>query len=190
MPISPQERSTLITLARAAVDASVRGSTLPVPRCEGILSRRLGCFVTLTNSGMLRGCIGTFQPEESLGRTLVQMATAAATQDPRFTTRPITPTELEQLQVEVSVLSELVETDKPERLEVANTASTLSMGHGRDASYPRSQPTWDGPHRNFSTSAAAPRRASQPGLGCRRKRRSICSHQRSFRTRPPRSQRG
>ena len=118
MPISPQERSTLITLARAAVDASVRGSTLPVPRCEGILSRRLGCFVTLTNSGMLRGCIETFQPEESLGRTLVQMATAAATQDPRFTTRPITPTELEQLQVEVSVLSELVETDKPERLEV------------------------------------------------------------------------
>ena len=118
MPISAEDRSRLVALARAVVEAEVKDSPLPpVPAPQGVLTERRGCFVTLTNRGHLRGCIGTFQPQEPLALAVMEMAAAAA-RDPRFVNRPITADELPQLRVEVSVLSPLVETDKPLDLEV------------------------------------------------------------------------
>jgi hypothetical protein len=117
MPISPGERERLLQLARSAVEAAVRGEPLPeVESPAGVLAEKRGCFVTLKNAGRLRGCIGTFMPDRPLGEMIVQMARAAATQDPRFLMDPVTPAELPQLTVEASVLSPLEETDAPEQL--------------------------------------------------------------------------
>jgi AmmeMemoRadiSam system protein A len=112
MPISTEDRSRLLELARAAVEAEIRGEPRPAPDSGGICSEKRGCFVTLTNGGRLRGCIGTFSPTAPLGETLVEIGAAAA-RDPRFVGDPVTPSELPELRVEVSVLSPLEETDDP-----------------------------------------------------------------------------
>jgi len=116
MDLTEHDRARLVEWARAAVEAEVRGRTPPAPGdLEGALAERRGCFVTLTNAGRLRGCIGTFRPQEPLGQQIVEMGAAAA-RDPRFTMNPITPPELGEIHVEVSVLSPLAKTDRPEQL--------------------------------------------------------------------------
>ncbi len=118
MTISTEARSALVTLARSAVEAAVSGARPPRPESPaGVLGEHRGCFVTLTNQGRLRGCIGTFQPRDILAEMIVEMG-QAATQDPRFVTNPITAGELSELTIEVSVLSPLQETAEPEKLEV------------------------------------------------------------------------
>ncbi len=119
MSLTDSERRDLSALARQAVDAAVGGGPLPhVTDAAGVLAEERGCFVTLKNNGHLRGCIGTFRPSDPLAVTLVHMAQAAAKDDPRFFANPITPDELPDLTVEVSVLSPLAETDDPLSLRV------------------------------------------------------------------------
>ncbi|MDP7636467.1 MAG: AmmeMemoRadiSam system protein A [Phycisphaerae bacterium] len=119
MAISAEDRGKLVALARAAAAAQVTGVPRPrVVQSNGVLAEQRGCFVTLTNAGRLRGCIGTFQPRGPLGEMIVEMGASAAGHDPRFLHDPITPTELDQLTVEVSVLSPLEKTDDPAALTV------------------------------------------------------------------------
>ena len=119
MAISEQERAELLRLARESVKAAVTGSAPPVAtNKEGVLGERRGCFVTLTNHGRLRGCIGTFHPDRPLAELVVRMATEAA-RDPRFIyLDPVTPDELDELTVQVSVLSELQPIDDPLDIEL------------------------------------------------------------------------
>ena len=118
MPISDEDRKTLLKLAREAVRATVSGSSRPgLPEAKGVLTERRGCFVTLTNRGQLRGCIGTFHPSVPLAEQIVEMASAAA-HDPRFTLDPITPGEVGGLTVQVSVLSKLEPIENPLDIEL------------------------------------------------------------------------
>jgi AmmeMemoRadiSam system protein A len=118
MSISSEERAKLVELAKQAVTATVNGQSPPrVTDTSGILGEKRGCFVTITNRGRLRGCIGTFHPLMPLGEMIVEMG-RSATRDPRFTMDPITPRELPELTIEVSVLSPLEKTNDPEKLTV------------------------------------------------------------------------
>jgi uncharacterized protein len=128
MTISVEDRAKLISLARGAVTAEVSNQLSPtVESSSGIFSEQRGCFVTLTNSGMLRGCIGTFSPSLPLGKMIVEMGRSAA-RDPRFLDNPITADELEHLTVEVSVLSPLEKTDNPEALEIGTDGIYIVQG--------------------------------------------------------------
>ncbi len=107
MTIAQEDRATLLRLARQSVAAAVSRTRRPAPpRPEGVIGEVRGCFVTLTNRGQLRGCIGTFHPTLPLGEQVIEMAAAAA-RDPRFVFDPIRPDELKQLTLQVSVLSPL-----------------------------------------------------------------------------------
>jgi AmmeMemoRadiSam system protein A len=118
MAIPAQERKLLLQLARASVAAEAGGSARPpAPQARGVLGERRGCFVTLTNQGRLRGCIGTFHPTKPLGEQVIEMAAAAAS-DPRFVFDAITPGEVGRLTVQVSVLSELTPIDDPLDIEL------------------------------------------------------------------------
>jgi len=131
MTISAEDRSKLVSLARQAVTAQVTGAPRPDPgAAEGLLAERRGCFVTLTNAGRLRGCIGSFQPDRPLGQMIVEMGMSAAGHDPRFFADPITPGELDELTIEVSVLSALEKTDDPLSLEVGKDGIYV-VGGGR-----------------------------------------------------------
>ena len=59
-------------------------------------------FVTLTEGGELRGCIGTLDPTRSLREAVVSATLGAALGDPRFL--PVTAAELPAIEVGISVL--------------------------------------------------------------------------------------
>lgn len=147
MTLSAPQRATLVSLAREAVAAAVRG--LPAPRApqpQGVLAQRRGCFVTLTNHGRLRGCIGTFQPDGILAELVVAMGRAAAN-DPRFVYQPITTAELPSLTVEVSVLSPLELTREPEKLQIGTHGIYIVRGARAGCFLPEvaTDMNWDAP---------------------------------------------
>lgn len=101
---APHPLDHLLDLARSAVLAAVDGRPAPRPEPADhpeVLPHR-DAFVTLTEHGQLRGCMGTLGADLATGDALVRAAGLAATRDPRF--RPVGAGELERLRVEVSVL--------------------------------------------------------------------------------------
>jgi len=78
----------LVELARDTVELYIReGKVLQRP--EGDLApemkERAGVFICLKIRGMLRGCIGTFEPQEpDAASEVIRNAVSAATSDPRF----------------------------------------------------------------------------------------------------------
>jgi len=67
------------------------------------LNHQIGAFVTLTKNGALRGCIGHFEPEEPLYKTIQDVSVSSATKDTRFT--PVTKDELAEIEIEISTMS-------------------------------------------------------------------------------------
>lgn len=92
----------LLPIARAAI-ARKLGQMLSANEEGGWLQERSACFVTLTQNGQLRGCIGTLEAYRPLLQDVKANAEAAAFQDPRFA--PLTLAELGATEVEVSLLS-------------------------------------------------------------------------------------
>ncbi len=68
------------------------------------LSENGSSFVTLKINGELRGCIGSVTAHRTLIEDIISNAKSAAFKDPRF--KPLQMHELDDLNVEVSVLSE------------------------------------------------------------------------------------
>ena len=68
-----------------------------------ILNSKCGAFVSLHKHGRLRGCIGHFGEDYPLHEIVAEMARAAAFEDPRF--MPVTRDELNDLDIEISVLT-------------------------------------------------------------------------------------
>ncbi|MEE9370530.1 MAG: AmmeMemoRadiSam system protein A [Sedimentisphaerales bacterium] len=123
------QRQILLKTARDTVEACLTGSSLPKPKSDDPqLNAPCGCFVTLKNQGRLRGCIGQFTSEGPLIELIVDMAKASATGDPRFLADPITPDELEQLDIEISVLSPLQRTDDPLSLQLGVDGIYIKRG--------------------------------------------------------------
>ena len=129
MPLSPEERAQLVALARESVEARLAGRRLPAPAAaDGVLAEAHGCFVTLTNQGRLRGCIGTFQPPGALAAPLPRMA-AEAVRDSRFILDPVTADELPQLTIEVSILSALTPMKGLEELRLGTHGIYVIQGN-------------------------------------------------------------
>lgn len=102
-PTEDQTRgATLLTLARAAI-ASQFGHDHAADDAAPWLREQGACFVTLTQHGALRGCIGTLQAHRPLRDDVRANAVAAALRDPRFA--PLSAPELDRTEVEVSLLS-------------------------------------------------------------------------------------
>ena len=119
MPLSAEERQTLLTLVHETLVRAVHRQALPALDLESLpesLRRRGASFVTLTKFGQLRGCIGSLEARRPLALDVRENAIGAALHDPRFP--PVNATELNQLDVEISVLSvpEPLPYDGPEDL--------------------------------------------------------------------------
>ncbi len=123
------QKRTLLTAARDTVRAVVTGGAMPEPESDDPeLNAHCGCFVTLKNKGRLRGCIGQFTAQKPLIELVTEMAKASATGDPRFFANPISPRELKELDVEISVLSPLQRTDNPLSLRLGTDGIYIRRG--------------------------------------------------------------
>src|SRR6476469_4698806 len=103
-----EQKRALVALAREAVHGAARGSRTPVT-VAGEFPEASGAFVTLKRGGHLRGCIGTLECRRPLAEEVARVAVSAAREDPRF--EPLREAELDDLDVEVSVLGPLEEID-------------------------------------------------------------------------------
>jgi AmmeMemoRadiSam system protein A len=109
MHFSDEEHSTLLSIALASIKNGLecgKPAKLNCGEYSAQLRTRLASFVTLEHAGTLRGCIGTLEAQTSLVESIADNAYAAAFKDPRFP--PLSPAELEDLVIRVSVLSPLM----------------------------------------------------------------------------------
>jgi AmmeMemoRadiSam system protein A len=79
------------------------------PATLAALSRPGAAFVTLTEHGSLRGCIGSLAADQPLGEAVASAGTSAAVHDPRF--MPLTEHELPLIHIDVSVLGPAIPLD-------------------------------------------------------------------------------
>ena len=104
--LTQDEKQLLLRLARQGLEAAVQHH-LPPPLAPAEHTPgldRLGCsFVTLTEMGELRGCIGGLVADQPLWRDVQQRAGQAALNDYRFI--PVQADELSVIDIEVSVLT-------------------------------------------------------------------------------------
>ncbi len=105
---SLQDKKELLSLARRTIELYVTSGKSYIPEAErfpAAIKSPSGAFVTLHSQGKLRGCIGRFDATSPLYMVVQEMAIAAATRDTRFT--PVTPPELDKIDIEISVLTPL-----------------------------------------------------------------------------------
>jgi AmmeMemoRadiSam system protein A len=95
----------LLVRARNAIAAELGAPTRTEPD-DPALVHPGATFVTLTQEGHLRGCIGSLEARRPLDLDVGAHARAAAFGDPRFS--PLRPAELLSTRVEVSLLSKAV----------------------------------------------------------------------------------
>ena len=98
----PDLGTALLTLARNAIAEHFGLPYSPAPEAPE-LHETGAAFVTLTQHGKLRGCIGSLEAWRPLARDVQENALAAAFRDPRF--HPLSVDELPYTRVEVSLLT-------------------------------------------------------------------------------------
>ncbi|MBE7445389.1 MAG: AmmeMemoRadiSam system protein A [Planctomycetia bacterium] len=114
IPLDEQAKKILLDIARKSIHAAITGGDKPHFACDlPDLIRKSGVFVTLKTQGQLRGCIGRFVSDIPLYELVSEMAISSATEDPRFEFNRIKPLELNQLKIEISVLSPLIKISNP-----------------------------------------------------------------------------
>jgi AmmeMemoRadiSam system protein A len=83
--------------------------------------------VTLrTRDGELRGCIGSIRAMHPLYQAVASSAVSAATRDPRF--HPVTRGELDQLELEISVMGPIESVRRVDDIEVGRDGLIISRG--------------------------------------------------------------
>jgi len=120
--LSPQERATLLSLARQAISNAITGEPPEPPDLDNLPAALLqpgATFVTLTRHGELRGCIGALEAYQPLALDVCEHAIGAAVQDYRFL--PLQPDELPDLKIEISRLT------SPQPLKYQNPEELLAQ---------------------------------------------------------------
>ncbi len=153
--LSESQRKRLLEIARTTMEEHARtGKTLEFSETDQELLKQKGAFVTLHYKGELRGCIGNIVGRGPLYKTVSAMAIEASANDPRFA--PVTPGELKDIKVEISVLSE------PER---TTDVTKIIMGkHGVIV------------RRGFNSGVFLPQVATETGWSREEFMDNLCAH--------------
>lgn len=144
------QKQALVALARESVRGAARGTGAPpTVTVAGEFPDASGAFVTLKRGGHLRGCIGTLQCLRPLPEEIARVAVSAAREDPRFD--PLRESELEGLEVEVSVLGPLERIDPadPDAIEIGRHGLVVERGHRRGLLLPQVATEWGWDREQF-----------------------------------------
>jgi AmmeMemoRadiSam system protein A len=125
--LNKEEKKQLLTIARETLTNHLQGK--PVPEfavdSDNLIARR-GAFVTLKKQGHLRGCIGRIVADTDLYRVISDFAINAAVHDPRF--RPVGYEELQDIEIEISVLTPFERISSLDEIEVGKHGLMLKKG--------------------------------------------------------------
>lgn len=118
MSLSAVTRATLLTAARYSIRQGLDKGQACFRHTNPDPALRAACatFVTLKRHAVLRGCIGNLDANQPLLDDVMHNARLAAFQDPRFP--PLVAAELQDLHVEISVLSRSEALAAPSRAEL------------------------------------------------------------------------
>ena len=126
--LTTEQRKQLLRIARESIAAVLAGRRpeLDENAVDDELRRPAGAFVTLTEGGDLRGCIGSIEAREPLYRAVSASAVSAAFRDPRF--EPLAPDELDKLELEISVMGPIETVANTEEIVVGRDGLIISRG--------------------------------------------------------------
>lgn len=126
--VSEEEQKELLEKARKSIvkflETGKRTRPEP-PLLGGILDERAGVFVSVYVKGELRGCIGNFAKDETLNDLVQRMAVSAAC-DFRF--ENLQPDELDDMELEISVLSPLKKIKSIDEIELGKHGIYIKKG--------------------------------------------------------------
>jgi AmmeMemoRadiSam system protein A len=133
--LADSEKKALLQIARRALVSAVEGRASAEEIADNsLLSRPGGAFVTISRAGRLRGCIGQLPAQMKLGEVVAHCARAVTSEDPRFPR--VQPHELADIEIELSVLSEIREI-KPEEIVPGRHGLLVSNGPRRGVLLPQ-----------------------------------------------------
>jgi AmmeMemoRadiSam system protein B/AmmeMemoRadiSam system protein A len=134
--LDAREQSYLLDLARRTILAKLEGRPSPTVQiadrfpADSPLHEVRGLFVTLTKHGRLRGCMGNIEGTLPLAEGVAVQALVSAFDDPRFP--PVGSEEIDETEIEISVLTPLELVSGPEEIEVGRHGVLLEK-HGHRA---------------------------------------------------------
>lgn len=133
--LSDLQKDWLLKVARQALEAYFSGDSAPdYSITDAVLLQNAGVFVTLwTQNRILRGCIGRIEVLKTpLFQTVQSCAVAAAERDIRFA--PVSRGELDDLIIEISVLTRPQHITDPSQIEVGRHGLIIRQGGGESNS--------------------------------------------------------
>ena len=132
--ISSDDRQRLLTIARRALEARVRGERPPAI-AEWPSEIASGVFVTVHCDGALRGCLGTIADDVRLGEAVARLAADVSTEDFRFAR--LQPAELPRVAIELSVLTPAEIVTDPATIDVGRDGLIVEQGTRRGLLLPQ-----------------------------------------------------
>jgi len=129
--LSAEDKKILKDIALQSIKDSLNGKSVSVRESPlqkyPMLNKKCGAFVSLHKHGHLRGCIGHFGEDYPLHEIVAEMARAAAFEDPRF--MPVTRDELDDLDIEISVLTPMRRIQSLDEFELHRHGIYIKKGY-------------------------------------------------------------
>jgi uncharacterized protein (TIGR00296 family) len=145
------EGRAAVKLARKTIESFLSEERLPELQeldfeLSPVFGEKRGVFVTLTESGLLRGCIGHPFPDSRLEDAIMDSAISAATRDPRFP--PVRKDELDDIVVEVTILTQPEKINAPaeelpDRIEIGKHGLIVKQGYCQGLLLPQVAPEYN-----------------------------------------------
>ena len=133
--LTRDERQRLLTIARAALEARVRGEPPPAVSAGDRPLIASGAFVSIHRHGDLRGCLGRLDGNWPLDELVGDLGADVADTDPRFP--PVAPGELPDIDIEISVLTPAVPVARLDDIEPGRHGLIAEQGGRRGLLLPQ-----------------------------------------------------
>ncbi len=138
--LTSAERQQLLRLARRSLEGVAGWPGGPAdapPTLPVALTAPRAAFVSLhrRRDGRLRGCIGWLEARGSLAEAVIENTAGAAVRDPRF--EPVTAREVNELEIEISVLGPLLEVVDVEEIQIGRDGLVIVQEDARGILLPQ-----------------------------------------------------
>jgi AmmeMemoRadiSam system protein B/AmmeMemoRadiSam system protein A len=130
--LTHKAQEQLLALARDSARQFLATETFPFFHSDdAALLQPLGAYVTYRKAGELRGCVGRLEGDRPAYLNVQYAAVAAALIDNRFP--PVTPEELDELSLEITLLQPMRRVSKPSEMQIGRDGILMRVGENGGA---------------------------------------------------------